>query len=406
MSANPPNSVTPASGALVTVPRPAAGTVARTNGMGGQELAAMGETATAATAAMARAQVEARFLIARANPRSDLEVRSRLLRACERPRFAEVAIYRKPVSKGIEGPSIRLAEEVARCMGNIMTDVITTYEDHEKRILQVSATDLENNLTHPCTVVVTKTVERSKADKGQTVRRTRINSKGEPVYEVDATDDEILNKVNALVSKALRTVILRLVPGDILEDAIDAAYATRRKQTKDDPHGQLKRLCDAFEVQFRLPVGQLAIYLGHPVDASTVDEIEDLRTVYTTLKDGEATWAEVLAHKQAERMAAEAAAGAPADAGSDPITGAGPPADSGQGQPPGKPPSKPATLSDAAARSRAARGAPPPAQQPRKQVTVVGEDGNPIDTGANEKMPPPIDDTIVGAGGRVPGEEG
>jgi hypothetical protein len=365
----------------------------------GTEIATSGETATSATAAMARANVEARFVMAERRPRSWLNVRSQLLKACERPRFAEVAIYHKPVGKGIEGPSIRLAEEAARCMGNITTDVITTYEDNEKRILQVSATDLENNLTHPCTVVVTKTVERSSAGKGQTVRRQRINSKGEAVYEVDATDDEILNKVNALVSKALRTVLLRLVPGDIMEDAIDCAYATRQKSIADDPHGQLKKLCDAYETGLRVSVSQLAAYLGHPVDETSAEEIDHLRGVYQAIKDGEATWTEAMAHRQAQRQARD-------EEHPPPATGTAPAPQAQQGAPGSGPrtttaPAKP-SLTDAAAKAKATRTGTAPAPT-GKRLNVQDEHGQPINAGDG---PPPIDDDLLARGGREPGSEG
>lgn len=402
MSANPPpqNGNTPSSGALVNVPRGAGGLTSRT-GATGSEMTVSGETASSAMASMARANVEARFMVARAYPRDWMVVRDKLLKACERSGFAEVAIYKKPIGRGIEGPSIRMAEEAARCMGNICTDVVTTYEDREKRILQVSATDLEANLTHPCTVVVTKTVERSKADKGQRVYGQRYNSKGEVVYEVEATDDDILNKQNALVSKGMRTCILRLVPGDIMEEAMAAAYATRKQTFRSDPAEAVKKMCDEFSVKLSVSPGQLAAYLGHPVTEVTLDEIEELRGVYQAILDKEATWTDALAFKMASRTEAAASSTPPANDGNPPpATGAGPAptapqASPGSGPKP-TPPPRP-TIADAAAKAQAERLAKAAASKPEKRLTIE----------VPPTPPPPIDDDLISRPPpRDPGEEG
>ena len=115
------------------------------------------ETSVTAVAAQAKAAVEARFLVALHRPRDIDVVRSRLLKDCKRPRFAEVARYRRPVGKKkvngrwedsyAEGPSIRFAEAALRHMGNIDIANPTIYDDSEKMIVRVTATDLETNAT-------------------------------------------------------------------------------------------------------------------------------------------------------------------------------------------------------------------------------------------------------------------
>jgi hypothetical protein len=358
MSANPPEQ--PATGTLVNVPRNNGSSMAvgtqRTGAMGA-EMQISGETATASIAAAARAGIEARFVMARQYPRDIDRTRTNLLKACARPKFADVAIYRKPVGEGIEGPSIRLAEEAARAMGNIDTNVMTIYEDRERRILQVSVTDLEANLTYPMSVVVTKTVERSKVGKGQTAISSRYNSKGYQVFEVAATDDETLNKNNSLVSKALRTLLLRVVPGDILQEAMEACYATREKALASDPDS-VKRMRAAYLSELKVNEAQLVEYLGHPVATVNVGEMQELRSLFTTIQDGEATWDEAIAHKLEQRGRANAAAFTGTPPAADPATpgAATPPQTAAEaGAAAGK--SKPASLNDVAAQSKAAREA-------------------------------------------------
>ena len=77
-----------------TIPQPSAGVVV-----------AQGETASSSVAARAKAEVEARAIVALQRPRSVNQFRIGLLESCRRSRFAETARYSKPVGGGkVEGP--------------------------------------------------------------------------------------------------------------------------------------------------------------------------------------------------------------------------------------------------------------------------------------------------------------
>lgn len=281
----------------ITVPSPKAGEVARQS-FGVAELDRRAETASTALAAQASAAVQARYIMALQKPRDLLKVRATLLLDCKRPGFAEKAIYNKPVGDGIEGPSIRLAEAAARAMTNVFTDVFAIYDDDKKRIVRVSASDLEANITYTKDITIEKTMERSKLREGQSAISTRINSKGYNVYLVAATDDDILNKENALASKAMRTCLLRLVPGDILDEAMDQARATMEAKITEDPDAEKKRMCDAF-ADIGVTIDQLKDYLGHPIETTTAAEIARMKKLFMAIKDGEASWADVIDQKLA-----------------------------------------------------------------------------------------------------------
>lgn len=264
-----------------------------TYGSESRELAHPNETAGTAAASQAKALVEARYVMAIRRPRNDEEVRQRLLKECLRPSFAAVAIYRKPVGQGIEGPSIRFAEAALRMMGNITIDTMTVYDDQLKRIVRVTVTDLEANLPYAQDVTIEKTVERRKAKPGDQVLRTRQNSTGEQVYVLIATDDEILNKQNALISKAIRTQGLRLVPGDLIDEALWQVRETRKKEDAQDPDASKRKIFDAFN-ELGVTAGQLAEWLGHAGDKLQPKEMSDLRGIYAALRDNETTWREVM----------------------------------------------------------------------------------------------------------------
>lgn len=268
-------------------------------GMGGGYLPApVHETAVAAAASQAKAQVEARYLMALQRPRDMDDVRVRILNECKRPRFAEAAIYAKPVGgTRIEGPSIRFAEAALRCLGNVDVQTPTLYEDDEKRIVRVMVTELEANTTYSSDITIQKTVERRKVREGQQVLGTRTNTKGDTVYIVRATEDELLNKTLAAVSKAIRNNGLRILPGDILEEAMELCERTRRDRDAKDPEEARKRIVDAF-AGLGVKPADLAAYLGHDVASCSPAELDDLRKVFAAVKDGETTWAEVLRVRQ------------------------------------------------------------------------------------------------------------
>lgn len=283
--------------ALVPVPQP--GEISASS-FGETSLERQGDLSVRAMAKQAEAQVQARYIMAMQNRRDIMRARAALLKDCERPFFAEKAIYRKPIGEGIEGPSIRLAEAAARAMSNVLTDVSSIYDDDKKRIVRVMASDLESNVTYTKDVTVNKTVERAKPMEGRKIISQRVNSRGKPVFVIEATDDEILDREGALASKAMRTCLLRLIPGDILEEAVQKCYETMANKDAQDPDAARKKLADAFG-GLGVTVDQITAYLGHPVDQTNPKELRELRGIYTAIKDGEATWAEAISEKTSDK---------------------------------------------------------------------------------------------------------
>lgn len=268
--------------------------------------ASASENAAIAMAAQLKAVVEARYKMALARPRDLDTVRQNMLKDARRPSFAAVAIYHKPVGKGIEGPSIRFVEAAMRNMTNILTETATVSEDDERRVIRVSVSDLETNTYFSQDVTVTKTVERSKLPQGEKAIRMRTNSSGKPVFIIHGTDDDILNKQNALISKAVRTLGLRLIPGDLVDEALFYVRQTMARQDAQDPDAAKNRIIDAFS-QLGVQVESLKEYLGHELSSIDPNELQTLRALYSAIKDGETTWKAVMddkAEKEAEAKGA------------------------------------------------------------------------------------------------------
>jgi hypothetical protein len=284
--------------------KPTAGMVLRQE-MGGSEIAVTGETVATVLAAKAKAEIEARFIMAERHPRNWMDVRRKLLDACERPGFAGAARekgagwYKKPIGEGVEGFSIRFAEEAMRNMGNMDARATIIWEDDEKRLVEINVVDFENNISIPTTVTINKTVERRRLKKGESSLGMRTNSRGEPVYLRAATDDEVLQKQNSAISKAMRTAILRLLPGDIQDECEKRIKKIRLGDKAKDPKAYQRTVVDGF-ARYGVSVAELEKYLKHPFASCSQAEFERLHEIWTAIKSGELTWHQVVSEKAQE----------------------------------------------------------------------------------------------------------
>lgn len=255
------------------------------------------ELAQTAAAASEKARIEAAYVMAMHRPRNVMVARAKILEACQRPKFADAAIFSKPVGgQQIEGPSVRLAEEMMRSFGNIHVEKYTVYEDEHKRMIKVCTTDLESNLSVSGEIIIAKTVERRKVKDGTVVIGQRKNSYGDTVFIVEATEDELIVKESAQVSKLIRNNVLRLIPADIQEDAMAEAYATLGRKDAADPKAALKALYDGFAGIGVLP-DQVAAYLGHTRPNVDAAELKELRGIFTAIRSGETSWQDCLSAK-------------------------------------------------------------------------------------------------------------
>jgi hypothetical protein len=296
---------------------------------GGTEIHAMHETAAAAVAKQAEAETNARYIMAMRNPRDIEDFRDRLLKECSRPYFVNTSLksgtllkYAVPRGKEldpatgkweqkfIEGLSIRFVEVALRCFKNVMTQTTVVFESDHVRIVQVTVTDLENNIPFSQAIAIHKTVERKGFKQkgsnvwgppmGRKVISERMNTDSEPTYLVEATEEETFAKQNSLISKTIRTLALRLLPGDIVEEALATAENMITAKDVKDPDAAKREIVDAFSTQLSIGAKDLTVLLGHPLDILSPAELKMLRGVFSAIKSGEASWHEILANAGTE----------------------------------------------------------------------------------------------------------
>ncbi len=274
----------------------------------GTEVARQAETAVAAVTARERALVESLFVMAERHPRNWLDVRQQMLAHCDRPKFAEVARYKRPagrkkvngqwVESFAEGFSTRFTETLMQEMGNVDAKTQVIFEDELIRIARFGVLDLQKNVIKSREVTIAKAVERSGKKKpngefdppaGREVLSVRTNSYGEPSFLVRATDDELRAKTNAEESKTQRDIITRLCPRDILEECEEKIAEVAAREDKRDPTAAVKKLLDGFG-RLGLRPSDLEQYMGKPVAQFTAADRAELKALGVAIHDGQTTF--------------------------------------------------------------------------------------------------------------------
>mgnify|MGYP001446336745 CR=1 FL=1 len=240
-----------------------------------------GNAVAASTEARAVAEVKAQALIARQFPRDPRLSMERILRECERPSLAEKATYTYPRGKEtVSGPSIRLAEMMARNWGNcvIGQEVVERKMVRGgvgKSVINTFAWDLETNIRIP---------------KSFEVLHWRATKQGG--YAL--TDDRDIYELEAnMGARRLRACILQMLPGDVTQAALDKCKSVVRnglvsQMAKPETRDPLvRRTIEVFE-KIGIPQKELVEYLnGVVANEWTADHMLKLKELKFSLDEGE-----------------------------------------------------------------------------------------------------------------------
>lgn len=213
------------------------------------------------------AQIQAAMLIAKQFPRNENQCYINIIESCKRPSLADQAVYAYPRGgKMVTGASIRLAEVLAQKYGNIHIEISIVSQDNDKTEAMATAIDMESNYV---------------VSQGFTVPHQRTTKQGMKKL----TDErDIRELVQNIGSRILRGCILRVIPGDITEEALK--QCERTQATSDVPvKEQVRNMVKAFD-ELGVKVEHLEKRLGHNLDATIPAEIVTLKSVYKSIKDG------------------------------------------------------------------------------------------------------------------------
>ena len=220
-----------------------------------------------------QAEIQAAFIMAINNPRNEAKAFTKIQQACKRPGFAEGALYCYPRGGNkIEGPSVKLAREQARCWGNLRYGWRVTNRDSFSTTIEGYCLDLEAN---------------SRIEQTTTIEN-KIFRRGQGWITPDERDyREMVSKAGAIL---VRNSILQILPPDITEESMRAAKETQVKAAKgeleQDHDAATRRLALAFRDLF-VTVEMLEENLGHGIDIVTPEELTELRNIYTSIRAGQ-----------------------------------------------------------------------------------------------------------------------
>lgn len=226
-------------------------------------------------ASRAIAEAQSKLYIAKTFPRDEAKAINKMEEACSRMALAEKAFYKFPrAGQTIEGPTIRFAEELARCWGNIDYGIKELSQDEGKSEMQAYACDLETNTQSVQNF--TNPHKREKTDK-----RTR------QVVMEDLTSQRDIYENNAnMATRRLRARILAVLPAWFVDDAIQACKATLAGEGKAPFKDRVKNLVSNYN-RIGVDADMLKRYLKHDAMEMDTDEFIDLVGIFNSIKTGE-----------------------------------------------------------------------------------------------------------------------
>lgn len=214
-------------------------------------------------------EAQSKIQLAKMFPRNETEAFNKLIFSCSHPGFAEEAFYSLPRgSQKISGPSIRLAEEIARLYGNFTYGHRELSRSNGKSEVEVFAWDVENN---------------NYTSRQITVVHVQDTKNGSYALHSQADID---TRIANIASKQLRGRILSLIPKWMLSEAVAKCRETLAGgQDKAQREQRIEGLIARFASK-NVNKAALEKYLGHPLKLITDDEMADLFGVYTAIKEG------------------------------------------------------------------------------------------------------------------------
>jgi hypothetical protein len=220
-------------------------------------------------ASRAIAEAQGKFVIAKRFPRDEVKSYAKAIEACQRPTMAAKAFYSFPRGgQTVEGPTIRFAEELARCWGNIDYGIKELSQDDGKSEMQAYAWDLETN-----------------AQSVQNFTNPHKREQGKKMVTLTSQRDIYENNAN-MATRRLRSRILAILPAWFVEDAIAECKKTLAGQNDSPLIDRVKKMV----VQFaKLGVTQEMIEkrLKRKVDTMTSDDFVEYVGIYNAIKGGE-----------------------------------------------------------------------------------------------------------------------
>ena len=233
--------------------------------------------ATAVEQARAVAEVAAAVRVAQDCPRDTASAIREMQAACSQPALANRAFFSLPRAGGkIEGSTVHLARELARCWGNLDYGIRELRRDDEAGVseMQAWAWDQQSNVRSSRSFVVPHAIM---AGKGADKKRKALTDLG-----------DIANNNNSVAARAVRETIFTVLPVWFRDQAEDIATRTLRGEGDGQTPDQRRAAAlGRFESAWNVTREQLEKRLGRAMGQWTAQDIGYLRVLDGELGRGE-----------------------------------------------------------------------------------------------------------------------
>lgn len=214
------------------------------------------------------AEAQGKLVIAKRFPRDPIACYAKIMESCQRPDFANEAFFSFPRGgQKVEGPTIRFAEELARCWGNIEYGIKELSQDDGESEMQAYAWDMETNTMS----VQNFTNPHMREVKGKMVALTVQRD----IYENNAN----------MGARRLRARILSVLPSYLVEDAVKECKKTIAGKNDTPLIDRVNKMVTLFK-KFGVSAAQIEKRLGRKIDTMTTDDLVDYTGIYNSLKNG------------------------------------------------------------------------------------------------------------------------
>jgi hypothetical protein len=235
-------------------------------------------------------EVQGMVFMAKQYPRDQYEAFNRIMKSCERTALAENAIYQYPRGgTKVTGPSIRLAEALAQNWGNIDFGIMELEQKNGESSVMAYAWDLETN-TRQTKLFQVPHVRYSRAKGNEKLTDPR------DIYEIVANNG----------ARRLRACILGVIPGDVIDAAVDKCQETLKNGYKEPLEDRIKNMIAKFDKEFSVKKEMLEKLMGYNINAFTEMDVVKLIGIFKSLRDGMAKredYFEIKADKKAPEPA-------------------------------------------------------------------------------------------------------
>lgn len=252
--------------------------------------------------------VQAAMVIAQRFPRDQTRSYGRIIEDCKRKTLAEKAVYSYPRGgQTISGPSIRLAESMARAWGNLDFGIVELERKASvgniagESVIMSYCYDLETNTKS--TKVFTVSHSRDKTEK--------INNISKKIKVALTDERDIYEMVANQGARRLRSCILSIIPVDIVESAVEQC-----EKTMEGGQGPLVDRVRQMVVYFQgfgVTQDMIEKRLQHKIDATSESELVGLKKIANSLKDSFGKREDFFDLPQTDEAKAEAAVEAQID---------------------------------------------------------------------------------------------